>query len=167
MREAAPPADEQRLVVLPPTARDGVLAHRLLTAAGVATTICTTVEQVCQAIEAGAGAVLLTEEALAPAAFGRLRGVLDRQPPWSDLPLVLMTRDGTNSAVTRQALERLGNVVLLERPVRTATLISAVQMALRGRSRQYENSRLSGRARAAAGGDGAGATSGRGGGGPA
>ena len=82
--------------------------------------------------------MLLTEEALAPAAFGRLRGVLDRQPPWSDLPLVLMTRDGTNSAVTRQALERLGNVVLLERPVRTATLISAVQVALRGRSRQYE-----------------------------
>jgi signal transduction histidine kinase len=40
--------------------------------------------------------------------------------------------------VAMRALEQLGNVVLLERPVRTTTLISAVRMALRGRSRQYQ-----------------------------
>jgi signal transduction histidine kinase len=129
---------ENRLLVVAPTARDAALTRNFMAAAGVETTICRNVDEVCQAIEAGAGAVLVTEEALAPAAFGRLRATLDRQPRWSDLPLVVLTRAGSDSPLARQALQLLGNVVLLERPVRTATLISAVQTALRGRSRQYQ-----------------------------
>lgn len=132
------PQHECRLLVMPPTARDGALTLRLMQQAGIATTICANIAMICREIEAGAGAVLVTEEALAPAELGRLLATLDGQPRWSDLPLILLTRDGADSAVARQALERLGNVVLLERPLRTATLVSAVRMALRGRQRQYQ-----------------------------
>jgi predicted ATP-dependent serine protease len=37
-----------------------------------------------------------------------------------------------------QHLQVLGNVTLIERPVRTVTLLSAVRAALRSRRRQYE-----------------------------
>jgi signal transduction histidine kinase len=37
-----------------------------------------------------------------------------------------------------EALASLGNVTLLERPVRVAALVSAVRVALRGRERQYQ-----------------------------
>ena len=39
------------------------------------------------------------------------------------------------------ALQRLGNVVLLERPLNAETLLSAAQSALRARARQYETRR--------------------------
>jgi hypothetical protein len=39
----------------------------------------------------GAGAALITEEALTPAAMTRLREALEEQPAWADLPLLIFT----------------------------------------------------------------------------
>src|SRR5207302_3511250 len=66
---------------------------------------------------------------------------LSAQPRWSDIPFVVLTSGGhtTNSGRRRaEALERLGHVTLLERPVRTETLMSAIRAAWRSRQRQYE-----------------------------
>jgi signal transduction histidine kinase len=84
---------------------------------------------------------LLAEEGLRPADLPRLVEALGRQPPWSDLPLLILTGRGTPSrASTRrfQLLEPVANVTLVERPVRVRTLVSAVRAALRGRRRQYD-----------------------------
>ena len=60
------------------------------------------------------------------------------QPPWSDLPMLILTRPGADSATVSGAVASLGNVTLLERPIRVPALVSAVQVALRARGRQYE-----------------------------
>ncbi len=71
------------------------------------------------------------------------------QPPWSDLPVLILTRPGADSAETEEAVRTLGNVTLLERPVRLATLVSAVRTAIRARDRQYQiREHLAERARA-------------------
>jgi signal transduction histidine kinase len=67
-----------------------------------------------------------------------LHHLLQAQAPWSDLPVIVLTRPGANSAETAEAVRMLGNVTLLERPVRVATLVSAVRSALRARERQYQ-----------------------------
>jgi signal transduction histidine kinase/ActR/RegA family two-component response regulator len=89
----------------------------------------------------GAGVVVLTDEAIRSADIKGLAAWVRSQPPWSDLPFVLLTQRGggleRNPAATRQ-MEALGNVAFLERPFHPTTLISVVRTALRGRRRQYE-----------------------------
>ena len=63
------------------------------------------------------------------------------QPPWCDLPIIVLRSDLAqfdDLASAAEAFEQLGNVSLLERPLRSETLISAVQSALRARRRQYQ-----------------------------
>lgn len=88
----------------------------------------------------GAGGLLMTEEALDDADLGTLVTKLERQPPWSDVPVLLFAggpgTEATTSAV--RSIEILRNVTLLERPVRVAAVLSTVRAALRGRARQYE-----------------------------
>jgi signal transduction histidine kinase len=64
--------------------------------------------------------------------------VLSSQPSWSEIPIILLVGVGTDSSVTASALTLLGNVTILERPVRVTTLISALRTAIRARRRQYE-----------------------------
>jgi signal transduction histidine kinase/CheY-like chemotaxis protein len=132
---------EERVLVLAPIGRDASVAVAVLSEAGIASEPCPDIETLCGLLTAGAGAALLTEEALSLAATRRLLEVLSHQPPWSDLPLVVLTSGGETTTSSLRALEMLGpeaNVTLLERPVRRITLVKTVQMALRGRRHQYE-----------------------------
>jgi two-component system, sensor histidine kinase len=131
---------EERVLVLAPIGRDASIAIAVLREAGIASEACHDIETLCGMLTAGAGAALLTEEALSPAATHRLLEVLSRQPPWSDLPLVVLTSGGEATARSLGTLKMLdsANATLLERPVRKITLLKAVQMGLRGRRRQYE-----------------------------
>ena len=59
----------------------------------------------------------------------------------SAIPLIVTTSGGDATEASRrhlEILEPLGNVSLLERPLRAVTLVSAVQTALRARRRQYQ-----------------------------
>jgi light-regulated signal transduction histidine kinase (bacteriophytochrome) len=99
------------------------------------------VEQICAQLNDDTGAVLISDEALNRASISELVKVLRNQPPWSDIPLILTTSGGEATTASRRRLELLaplGNFSLLERPLRAATLISAVQTALRARRRQYQ-----------------------------
>jgi signal transduction histidine kinase len=96
-------------------------------------------------LNAGAGAVFVTEEALAGADLDPFKTWLASQPPWSDIPVVVLVTNqpGRRSSEASHRLEVLGNVLLIERPVNPETLITAAQSALRARSRQYEARRFS------------------------
>lgn len=127
-----------RLLVLAATTRDGELTLAVLAGAGVAAHLCAGIEDLLANVRRGAAAVLLAEEALSPGHTAAVKRVLAEQPPWSDLPLLILTRPGADSAELGEAIHALGNVTLLERPLRVATLVSAVRTALRARQRQYE-----------------------------
>ena len=60
------------------------------------------------------------------------------QQPWSDIPVLLFPRPGADSAAANDAVRTLGNVTLLERPLRLTALLSAVRTAMRARGRQYQ-----------------------------
>lgn len=128
---------DRRLLVLPPTARDGITTRRLLAKAGIDAEISETVSSIVREVPRGAAAVLLPEEAVAGGEVDLLH-VLTEQPPWSDLPILVLTRPGADSADVTRAVRVLGNVTLLERPLQVTTLISAIRTALRARERQYQ-----------------------------
>src|SRR5690606_5372629 len=101
---------------------------------------CATLTEVCEEFREGAGAILLTEEALSDPALDMLGNALAAQPAWSDISVLLFTGGDRSDAALRtlRKLEVLRNVTLLDRPLRAAAVVSTVQAALRGRRRQYE-----------------------------
>ena len=128
---------ENRVLVLAPTRRDAELADQMLAQAGVAVRCCEDLAALCNLLEEGAGTILLPEEAILLEDQRRLLGWLGRQPSWSDLPILVLARHGADSAAMNRAVEVLGNVTVLERPIRVAALVTAVRSALRARRRQY------------------------------
>jgi len=139
---AAAAADaSSRVLVFAPIGRDADLTREFLRRSSMACTVCTSMADLCDEFtQAGAGALLLTEEALDDPAFPRLSALLDAQPAWSELPVLLLA-GSPGSDVTRRtivAMESLRNVTMFERPIRLATVLSALRAALRGRTRQYE-----------------------------
>ena len=133
-----PAYHQRRVLILAPTGRDASLTRTVLKQGGIECVICRDCDMLLRELDHGAGAVLLASEAAAPA--GRaLSAYLARQEPWSDLPVLLLTRQGAEQ--DREAIGRLaasiGNVFILERPVKIAALTNAVQSLLRARDRQY------------------------------
>jgi PAS domain S-box-containing protein len=129
---------EERVLILAPQGKDASLTAALLREAGINCVICSNIEDLVREIEARAGAVLLAEEALSYGEGCILEHALSRQPVWSDLPILILTRPGADSATAAQSVQAFGNVTLLERPIRMAALLSAVHTALRARERQYQ-----------------------------
>jgi signal transduction histidine kinase/ActR/RegA family two-component response regulator len=136
---ATEPARSWRILVLPTTAADGSVSRSILDDAGMPSLVCRHLGELLAALEGdGAGALLLTDEALRPADRERLAQAVQAQPPWSDLPILLLCARGADAPLARWALDLLGNATVLERPVRITTLVSALRSALRARRRQYD-----------------------------
>lgn len=140
LRELKIPPDERRVLVIAPLGRDAQLICTLL---GRAQIICETCAPgtLSDEIEKGVALAIIAEESLDTRFVEGLARLLHQQPSWSDLPLILLTAAGrvTSATLHRNLLrEPLGNVLLLERPVRPETLLSTVQNALRSRLRQYQ-----------------------------
>src|SRR4051794_27696967 len=131
----------ERVLICAPFGRDAALIQRELTAAGLDAEIFDTIEALSSAINEGGGVALLADEALPPQAVRRLAEELKSQPPWSDFPVLVMTSGGGTTDASRfrlSLLGPLGNISLLERPLRIATLLSSLHAALRARRHQYQ-----------------------------
>lgn len=144
--------NELRVLVVAPTGRDGELICNLLVANDIPCVLSTTPEIALVESDSGAGALILAEEALTLPAISLWAARIAQQPSWSDFPLILLTATGEVNEESRRRMrvrEPLGNVVLVERPVRPETFVSTVQAALRSRSRQYQMRNYIARNRAA------------------
>jgi PAS domain S-box-containing protein len=134
-------ASSSRVLILAPVGRDAALTRSVLDRAGVESLVCSDLEDLQQNLAEGAGAAAITEEALIGRDMSGLVEWIVQQPSWSDFPFVVLLEPGTSAETggpERGALQQSGNLTLLERPVGTATLVSAVRAALRARGRQYE-----------------------------
>ena len=78
---------------------------------------------------------LLTEEAVVNDREGCLQKLLSDQPQWSDLPLVVLASEGEEARGHR--IRESMNATVVERPVKTRSLLSIIQAALRSRHHQY------------------------------
>lgn len=125
-------------MLLVPTSKDASVANRLLTEGKLRSVTCSSIAEAVQELTRGAAAILTTEEIIADSDAGPLLAALEHQPGWSDLPIIVLARDGTHSPRAVGVLDRLTNVTILERPAPLRSVLSAVQAAARGRRRQYE-----------------------------
>jgi signal transduction histidine kinase/CheY-like chemotaxis protein len=139
-KAATASAMDETVLILTPHGRDSSVAVDLLRRHGIPAFICEHLNALSSAIEQGAGAALVAEEALAGADLHVLAARLEQQPPWSDFPFVVLANGhkGVRSTRAFETLDRLRNVVLLERPLHAESMVRAVRSALNARRRQYE-----------------------------
>ena len=127
--------------VIAPTGRDADLIQQTLRNNDVNARICVDSIQLLRGDTSEIGPLLIAEEALVPELVRALDDMLRERPAWSDPPLLLLTTAGRETPESqRLARERiaLGDPVLLERPIRSSTLLASVRAALRARKRQFQ-----------------------------
>ncbi|HWD94284.1 MAG TPA: HAMP domain-containing sensor histidine kinase [Verrucomicrobiae bacterium] len=118
-----------------PSKRDGERAVSALADSRIVCCACGNLSELCEGIREGAGAALLTEEALLSDSHC-LAEVLRQEPSWSNFPVVVLTQPSSR-ATSWPHQDRI-NVTLVERPLSFETLRSVLKSALRHRHHQYE-----------------------------
>lgn len=136
------PENQDRLIlVLAPLGKDGALITEVLRQSGYLAKVIHDPGEIVRSMNGSAGAAIISAEVLSDQNIETIARGAAAQPSWSDFPLIVLTRGGAGapfSEMAFRACNSMGNVTLLERPLRSATLLSAVQAALRARMRQYE-----------------------------
>src|SRR5437764_4432648 len=140
MPEPIGAAHDLRVLIFTPEGSDVSPVSDLLARERIACRVCRTIGEVRREVERASGALLLQEEALDDPELPQLTAGLKQQPRWSDLPVLLFVRRNRSQALlqTMQLFEKLGNITLLDRPIRNTAVITTVRAALRARERQYE-----------------------------
>ena len=133
---------ESRVLVLMPTGRDAALVCTTLEKADIFAEPCADTDDLTEKLGAGAGAILLAEEALKKDTLELLAEKFDAQPVWSDLPVVLFAGNASNAEMLAATVGTRFNATIVERPIRIPILVSAVRGALRARERQYQSRNL-------------------------
>ncbi len=128
--------NEGRVVVWAP-GRDARLTCDVLLERGFACVLARAWSDVLLSLQTGAGALLVAGELLTSEVVSSLERHLEAQPPWSDLPIIVVGVAGEDLSAPHP-LQAVGNVSLLSRPLVLPTLTSTVQAALRARARQYQ-----------------------------
>src|SRR2546423_717135 len=121
---------DERVIIVAPVGQDAEAMAAALKSEGFETQICQRLDVCSRQMADIAGAVLLTEEALEATQASRFLDVLRTQPPWSELPLIILTSGGESRRAELLDLAAIaaGTVLLLERPISTRTLMRSVQV---------------------------------------
>jgi signal transduction histidine kinase/ActR/RegA family two-component response regulator len=130
---------ELRVLIHAPRGRDASVVKSVVEAHHQAV-VCADPGVLLAELQRGAGAAVITEEALSDEGLVRdLVLWLAAQPPWSDFPFIVLAskQPGPRPTGAISTLHGLGNVILLERPLNAETLASAADTAVRARRRQY------------------------------
>src|SRR5687767_5468730 len=130
---------DEPVIVIAPLGQDARAIADLLTANRFEVIISQNPKHAAEQI-AHAGALVMTEEVLEFTETETLLAALQCQPPWSELPVIILTSGGASRLARLLDLtaQAAGSVTLLERPIRTDTLLTTINVALRSRGRQYQ-----------------------------
>jgi PAS domain S-box-containing protein len=130
--------DDRKVFVLPPTRRDGDVTCTLLKRAGLDCDVVANAQSLAAHMNSSVGAVVLTDAVVSDPALSSVLDAIERQPRWSDVPVILLTRPDTQSPTDKRRFQKLTNLTLLDRPTSSRALVSAVATAIRARERQYQ-----------------------------
>ena len=128
---------DERVLLRAATSKDATMARMVLERENFVVHSCTDLEDVIRELERGVGVVVLAEEALSGGPE-ILKAGLATQGEWSDVPIVVLARQGASSPALAQIMDHIPNVTVIERPMRIAAFVSAIRAALLARRRQYE-----------------------------
>jgi PAS domain S-box-containing protein len=130
-------SQDRKVLVLPPTRRDGDVTCALLKNAGLDCEVVANGHSLASQM-ISVGAVVLTDAAVNDPGFRLVLDAIECQPRWSDVPFILLTRPDEQSPIDKRRFQKLTNLTILDRPTSGRDLVSAVAAAIRARERQYQ-----------------------------
>jgi two-component sensor histidine kinase len=133
------PASRHVLVVAPFRA-DAVVLGEMLRENGIKAELCDSEDQLAEQMDC-CSVLVMSQEAMTPSALETVAVFLESQPPWSELPLILLVDDvSRNGAILSGLRRRLphSKMMILQRPVRAVEFVSVIQTALLARRRQLQ-----------------------------
>lgn len=132
----------QPVVILTPAGRDQALIGRLLDAGPIAWVGCESQRQLLDMVRAECGPIIVAEEAFDRQGIEQLIELLEHEPPWSQLPIIVLVRSGRRpQGLLKQLIDRRG-VRWLRRPIDAQSLLATARLAIEARQRQQEVGRL-------------------------
>ncbi len=126
---------EERILICVESPQDTTRIVELLGGLGIEGTPCAEYSELCDQIERGAAAIILSEVPEISDSDSRLLSILQAQPTWSAIPTIIIPAEVTNVDTLSEELPLGANLV--ERPVRIRTLASIARIALHARRNQY------------------------------
>src|ERR1700742_2836814 len=103
MTDEALTGSEDRVVILPPTRRDGEVTCQILERSAIQCAVCGDPINLAEQIEAGIGALVITDAVAFDPRSNAIIAALNSQPAWSDAPTILLSRTDRKAP----AVERL------------------------------------------------------------
>src|SRR3954467_2497615 len=130
-------ATSESVLIYAPVGRDAEVIASVLKQAEIEPHVISDIASFLSGLPDAAAAVV-TEEALLTDDRAPLAAWVAEQAPWSDFPFILLSFRGESETRTGQLVDLLGNVTLLERPLRAMAVVSSVHAAIRARRRQRQ-----------------------------
>lgn len=126
------------VLCLCPTPADATVMRRLFASAGLNAHVFETPAPFVTALNGEVDVLLIAEDAIDGPAGPHINQRLTAQEDWSTMPLIVLSSASTwAQRAARLNPAMLRRVTLLERPVRLASLLGVVHMALAERAQQY------------------------------
>lgn len=129
------------VLILAPYRKDAVYLGRLLADHEIDVRISSQADDLGEMLVASPGVLVATHEALTPGVIAAVTSHLERQPSWSEIPLVVLLDRASKPDHVRAELSRIwprARLLFYQRPVTTVELVSGVQSALLVRLRQRD-----------------------------
>src|SRR5260370_33453119 len=126
MAASAVDGEVRKVFVLPPTRRDGDVTCTLLKDGGLDCDVVVNAHSLAAHMSSSVGAVVLTDAVVSDPGLSSVLDAIERQPQWSDVPVILLTRPDTQSPIDKRRFQTLTNLTLLDRPTSSPALVSAV-----------------------------------------
>jgi signal transduction histidine kinase len=132
---------DHRILLCVPMRGDSSILSEILAQSSISCSLFTSVRDLVPYIEEKSEAGIITEEMLTSESLGMLKETLSRQPEWSNFPLIIVSTSRGDPSYVWKLIEKAGanaQIQVLERPLYTAELLSAVRVAIQSRQRQYQ-----------------------------
>ncbi|MFD2641647.1 ATP-binding protein [Pseudomonas japonica] len=129
-------ANSERALILAPPAISG-LTLSLLDQAGVSALATTSLQELADALDSGAGLAIVAHTSLDGFNESLFKHYLGNQPHWSDLPVVLLGDSLHSISQSPDLCLALGNLFILPCPFPEQDLLDLIHASLRARRRQY------------------------------
>ncbi len=139
--ESAIRAEAPRVLIYAPAGRDAEVLAEIVHEIGVDSAVARDPAVFAEQLSRDCATVILTEEALDYRTDNVLRTYVEKQPPWSALPILALLENATRMppglAFAKTLSERF-ELVVLQRPTQTRTLKSTLLTLIGSRARQYQ-----------------------------
>ncbi|MBC7950308.1 MAG: PAS domain-containing protein [Rhodospirillaceae bacterium] len=125
------------VLVVAPRGRDAATIADILRARGITVEVVATVAELASRMDESSGAALIAEEALSTG-LSELDAVLVNQPPWSNIPVILLAEPYHAGRIAISLPGSLNWAMILPRPLTPEILVSSVGMTLASRQKQFQ-----------------------------